>query len=106
GRDLREMALHGCVRLLEALLHRVGELVAELGQLGERALEVFSLEHELLEPRLLTRVLLRGQRIDLPESLAPTLQTSDLGAELLDLLVRERLRRAAFWKALDDLLTL
>jgi hypothetical protein len=35
------------------------------------------------------------------ENLAPTLQTSDLGAELLDLLVRERLGCAAFWKALD-----
>ena len=55
---------------VEAPLHGLGELVAELRDLGQRGLQVEPLGRELLEARLLLLVLLLGERIDLAERLA------------------------------------
>ena len=69
-RHLLEVAGDGLERLVEAPLHRLGELVAKLRDLRQRRLEILPLRRELLEPLLLLLVLLLGERIHLAERLA------------------------------------
>ena len=96
---LGEMVLDRGVGLLEEPLDRGGQVVAELRQLLERALEILALRRELLEALLLARVLLRRERVHLAERLAPALEALDLRPELVDLLVGESLRLAALGEA-------
>ena len=87
------------VRLLEARSTVSRQLGAQLLELLERALEVLALLDELLEPLLLPRVLLGGERVDLAERLAAPLEALDLRPQLVGLLVGQRLGLAALREA-------
>ena len=78
-----KFARHRLERLVEAATHRLGELVAELRDLGEALLQIPPLRRELVEPLLLRLVLLLGQRIDLSERLATGLEPLDARRELV-----------------------
>ena len=92
--DLLEVARHRLEGLGEARPHRLGELVAELRDLGERRLEVLPLGRELLEPLLLRLVLLLGEWIDLSECLAPRVEPLRTRRELGPVVSVRRLVRA------------
>ena len=79
--DFGEVLLHRVERLGEALLDGVGELLAELLELGEALLEVDALRGELLEALLLGLVLLLRERIDGAELLAAALEALDRRGE-------------------------
>ena len=66
-RDLGEVRLDRAEGLLEALLDRLGQVVAQLLELGEAPLEIRALHGELLKPFLLGVVLLLGERVDVAE---------------------------------------
>ena len=72
--DLVEVALHGVERLGEAALDRLGQLGAELLELGEARLEILALCRELVEARALAVVLLLRERVHLAERLAAALE--------------------------------
>ena len=71
-RDFFEMPADGVKRLGEAALDGAVEVVPQLGELVEAALEILSLRGQLREGFLLALVLLGGERIDPPELLAST----------------------------------
>ncbi len=70
-RDLLEVGPDGVERLGEPPLHGLVELVPELRELLEALLEVLALRGQVAEVLLLALVLLGGERVDLPELLAP-----------------------------------
>ena len=69
-RDLLEVPADGVERLGEAALDGAVEVVPQLGELVEAALEILSLRGQLREGLLLALVLLGGERIDASELLA------------------------------------
>ena len=71
-RDLLEMLADGIEGLGEAALDGAVEVVPQLGELVEAALEILSLRGQLRQGFLLALVLLGGERIDAPELLAST----------------------------------
>ena len=77
------MLLHGVERLGEAPLDRLGQLGAQLLELGEARLEVLALRRELVEPLLLGVVLLLRERVDLAERLAAALEALRALGELV-----------------------
>ena len=81
--DLGEVPLHGVEGLGEAPVDRLGQLVAQLAQLVERALEVLALRAQLRQALLLLRVLLLRERVDAAELLAPPLEPVELLGQLL-----------------------
>src|SRR6185312_3066877 len=85
-RDLVEVRAHGRERVGEAALDGLGQLRAQLLELGEALLEVLALQGELLQPLLLGLVLLLGERVDAAERLEPALVTLELGRELVAVL--------------------
>ena len=92
-RHLREVPLDLGERLLEAPLDRLGELVAQPARARSRERSRSSrCAGELLEARLLARVLLGRERVDLSERLAPALEPRHLRAQLFRLLIGQRLR--------------
>ena len=92
--DLGKLLLHRVERLGEAALDRVGELLAELLELGEALLEVDALRGELLETHLLGLVLLLRERIDRAERLAAALEALDRRGERVAIVSFRRLVRA------------
>ena len=68
GGDLLEVAGDGLEGLGEAPLHGLGELVAQLRDLGERRLQILPLRRELLEALLLLLVLLLASGLTLPSA--------------------------------------
>ncbi len=96
--DLGEVPLHGVEGLREPAVDRFGQLVAELAQLVEGALEILALRAQLGQPLLLARVLLLRERVDAAELIAAALQP----VELLHQLVARpfgRLRRRSLLEA-------
>src|SRR5262249_38667601 len=79
--DLREVQLDGGEGLLEALLDGLGEVTAKGLELGEAALEVFSLGRELVEALLLGLGLLLREGVHLAELLPAALEPVELRGE-------------------------
>src|SRR4029079_15943176 len=73
-RHVFEVAADGLERVGETPLDRLGQLVAELLELGQAVFESAPLGGELLEACLLRLVLLVGERVDLAQGLAPALE--------------------------------
>ena len=91
-RDLFEMLADGSEGLGEASLDGAVEVVSQLGELIEAALEIRSLRGELRERLLLALVLLGGERIDAPELLASASQTLEPLGDRLAVVALCRLR--------------
>src|SRR5205823_3967875 len=82
--------------LVEPALDGLGQLGPQLLELLQARLEVFALRDELGETLLLALVLLLGERIDLPESLAAPLEPLDLLRQLVAVVAFRRLGSGLF----------
>ena len=78
-----KLRLHRVEGLGETPLDRLGQLGAELLELGEARLEILALRRELVEPRALGVVLLLRERVHLAERLAAALEALRALGELV-----------------------
>src|SRR5204863_7629481 len=90
--DICEAVAHGRERLLEAAVHRLGELGAKLLQLGARTLDVRPLRLELLETGSLALVLLLRKGVHRPDRCQTAFDALELGPQLVGVVALLRLR--------------